>query len=218
MAEEIVHRSVETNGGGLEARDALVGDLEISGSLHEAVVATVEEVLAEGCESLADLGELLGRLLFAAVCFGEALLEGFVLLLELDDHLLQLRDTGGLGAAHPGGGREPEGGGDCLVKECVTEGHRDASVLGLLLADTAVLAENAGRGKLTEFVPDHVLGDEDRHMLAAVVDRDGVANEVWIDDGCARPGLHDALLIDRIHCLNAGKEPLLDERSLLRRT
>jgi hypothetical protein len=119
LAEEIVDRSVEADGGGLEARDALVGDLEIGGGLHEAVVATVEKVLAEGGESFADLGELRGRLLFAAVCFGEALLEGFVLLLELEDRLLQLRSTGGLSATHPGGGREPEGGGNCLVKECV---------------------------------------------------------------------------------------------------
>jgi hypothetical protein len=53
------------------------------------------------------------------VGFGEALLEGFVLLLEFEDRLLQLRGTGGLGATHPGGGREPKGGGNCLVKECV---------------------------------------------------------------------------------------------------
>jgi hypothetical protein len=47
------------------------------------------------------------------------LLEGFVLLLEFENRLLQLSDTGGLGATHPGRGREPKGGGNCLVKECV---------------------------------------------------------------------------------------------------
>ena len=36
-------------------------------------------------------------------------------------------------------------------------------------------------GKLAQLVSHHVLGDIHRHMLAAVVDRDGVANEIMED-------------------------------------
>src|SRR3989475_12200805 len=46
----------------------------------------------------------------------------------------------------------------------------------------AVAAEVASRRKLAEPVADHVLADENRHVLAAVVDADGVADHVGIDD------------------------------------
>src|SRR6476469_8497508 len=41
-----------------------------------------------------------------------------------------------------------------------------------------VTLERAGRRELAELVPDHRLGDEHRDMLAAVVDREGVPDEV----------------------------------------
>jgi len=124
LAKEIVDRTVEADSRGFEARDAFVGDLEIGGGLHQSIVSPVKEVFAEGGESPSDLCELFGRLFFPAVGLDEALLEGFVLLLKLDNRLLQLRGAGGLGATHPDGGRKPESGGDCLEKECVTERHR----------------------------------------------------------------------------------------------
>ena len=37
--------------------------------------------------------------------------------------------------------------------------------------------KGSGRGKLAEFVANHVLRDIHRNMLAAVMDRDGVAYE-----------------------------------------
>ena len=43
--------------------------------------------------------------------------------------------------------------------------------------------KGSGRGKLAEFVANHVLCDIYRNMLAAVVDRDGVAYEIREDNG-----------------------------------
>ena len=58
-----------------------------------------------------------------------------------------------------------------------------------------VTAECAGRGKFTQLVADHILGDIDRHMLAAVVDGDGVADKVGENRGRAGPGLDDLLVV-----------------------
>jgi hypothetical protein len=52
-------------------------------------------------------------------------------------------------------------------------------------------------------------------MLAAVVDRDGVADERREDDRRARPGLDDLLLVALVHLLDAAEETGLDERALL---
>src|SRR6185436_18893556 len=79
-------------------------------------------------------------------------------------------------------------------------------------------AERPGGGELAEAMSDHVLGDEDGHVLAAVVDRDGVPDEVREDHGRARPGLDDLPLVPLVHALHADEKPLLDERSLLDRT
>jgi hypothetical protein len=38
--------------------------------------------------------------------------------------------------------------------------------------------EGASWGKLTELMPDHLLSHIDRHMLATVVDRNGVTNHL----------------------------------------
>src|SRR3954463_15164402 len=79
-------------------------------------------------------------------------------------------------------------------------------------------AERPGRGELAEAMSDHVLGDEHGHVLAAVVDRHRVPDEVREDHGRARPGLHDLALVPLVHALHADEKPLLDERSLLDRT
>src|SRR5258708_32062949 len=63
---------------------------------------------------------------------------------------------------------------------------------------TPVPLEGAGGGELAEPVADHVLGDEDRHVATAVVDRDGVAHHDRQDHPRARPGLHDLLLVARV--------------------
>src|SRR5664279_173207 len=51
-----------------------------------------------------------------------------------------------------------------------------------------VTAERAGRSELAQLVTHHRLGDEDRHVLAAVVHRDGVAEHGRHDHRAARPG------------------------------
>src|SRR5882757_4807656 len=55
------------------------------------------------------------------------------------------------------------------------------------LVATAVRAEGAGRGELAQLVPDHRLGDEDRHVFFAVVDGDRVADHLGEDRRGARP-------------------------------
>src|SRR4051794_4232286 len=76
--------------------------------------------------------------------------------------------------------------------------------------------EVARRCELAELVPDHLLGDEHGHVLLPVVDRDRVADHVGEDRGRARPGAHHLLLAGVVHRLDAGEQPLLHERTLLR--
>ena len=64
-----------------ELGDALVGDLEVGGGLDQAVVAAVEQVLAERLEPGRGPGRVVRTLVFlAAVGLGEAALERLVLL------------------------------------------------------------------------------------------------------------------------------------------
>src|SRR6476646_6128551 len=91
------------------------------------------------------------------------------------------------------------------------------ALLHLRLAVAGVAAERPRRGELAELVPDHLLGHEDRHVLAPVVDRDRVADHLWEDRRGARPGADHPLLPGGVHRLDPGEEPLLDERPLLRR-
>src|SRR5699024_5580659 len=78
-----------------------------------------------------------------------------------------------------------------------------------------VPAEGAGRGELPELVAHHGLGDEDRHMLAAVVHREGVAEEIRGEHRPARSSLEDelgALLVLHVHLL---LQVVVDEGALL---
>src|SRR3954463_497285 len=81
-----------------------------------------------------------------------------------------------------------------------------------------VPSERAGGRELAEPMADHVLGHVDRDVLPAVVDGDGVADEVGEDDRRAGPGLDDPLLVALVHLLDAAEEPRLDVRPLLDRT
>src|SRR4051794_11355318 len=83
----------------------------------------------------------------------------------------------------------------------------------LLLA--GVVAERPRRAELAQLVADHALGDVHRHVLAAVVDGDGVADHVGDDRAAPAPGLdHLALAggVLRVHLL---QEVVVDERALL---
>ena len=66
-----------------------------------------------------------------------------------------------------------------------------------------VATEGTGGSKLTQLVTDHVLLDIDRHMTAAVVDSDGMADEGGEDGGAAAPGLQDLLLTGLVHLFDS---------------
>ena len=80
-----------------------------------------------------------------------------------------------------------------------------------------VAAVGARQRELAELVADHRLADEDRHVLAAVVDGDRVADHLGEDRRGARPGLDHLLGVGGVHRLDARHQPLLDERALLAR-
>jgi hypothetical protein len=64
-------------------------------------------------------------------------------------------------------------------------------------------------------VPDHVLGHEEVHEDAAVVDLEGVADELGDDGAVARPGLERLALALLVEALDPAVELLVDERAFL---
>src|SRR5947199_4043441 len=78
-------------------------------------------------------------------------------------------------------------------------------------------AEHPRRRELPELVADHLLADEDGHVLAAVVDRDRVADHLGEDRRRPRPGADHLLAAGFVHPSDAAHQPLLDERALLAR-
>src|SRR5919197_1846108 len=93
---------------------------------------------------------------------------------------------------------------------------RPSALLHLRLLVAGVPAEVAGRRELAELVAHHLLRDEHRHVLAAVVDRDRVAHHHGIDGRGARPGANHLLRARVVHRLDLLQQPLLHERILLR--
>src|SRR5690348_16911372 len=81
-----------------------------------------------------------------------------------------------------------------------------------------VAAERAGRRELAELVTDHRLGDEHRHVLAAVVHGNRVAKHGRNDHRTARPRLDDilgALAVLDFHLLD---QVVVHKRALLKAT
>ena len=76
--------------------------------------------------------------------------------------------------------------------------------------------ENPRRRKLTELVADHVFRHVDRDELAPVVNGNSVADEVRVNGGPARPGAHDLLVVDLIHCVDLLGEVIVDEGTFFR--
>src|SRR5262249_35143990 len=76
--------------------------------------------------------------------------------------------------------------------------------------------ERPRRRELAELVADHLLGDEDGHVLAAVVDRDRVTDHLREDRRAPRPGADHVLLSGRVHRLDTPEQALVDEWPLLR--
>ena len=79
------------------------------------------------------------------------------------------------------------------------------------LSVRAVFLEGARRGKLAELVPDHVFRDEHGIENLAVVDQEGVADEIGRDEGAARPGLDRLLHVGAGHSLDLDHEMVVDE-------
>src|SRR5207247_2647320 len=82
----------------------------------------------------------------------------------------------------------------------------------------AMAAEVARRRELAQPVTDHVLADEDRHMLAAVVDRDRVPDHIGIDDRRTGPGANHLLVARLIHLFDLVAKGRADARPFLSRT
>src|SRR5205809_1579480 len=78
------------------------------------------------------------------------------------------------------------------------------------LLGLSVGLEGAGQRELAQAVTHHVLGDVHRDELPAVVDSQGVADELWHDGGATRPGLEYLLLALPIELLHPLLQPLLD--------
>src|SRR5690606_11555710 len=88
------------------------------------------------------------------------------------------------------------------------------SLLRLLVA--AVTLEGPGDSEFAELVADHVLVDENRHMVLAVVHSDGESHHFRQGHGMARPGL--APLPGAARGLHPLDEVVIDERAFLERT
>src|SRR5262245_8313912 len=91
--------------------------------------------------------------------------------------------------------------------------RKRSSPLGLPVVLDVTL-ERTGRCELAELVPDHRLGDEHRDMLAAVVDREGVPDEVGDDGRSTRPGLDDLLGVLLVLHVDLLEQMVVDERTL----
>ena len=63
--------------------------------------------------------------------------------------------------------------------------------------------EGAGDRELAQLMADHVLRDKDGDVLAPVMHGQRMADHLREDRRAARPGLDNALLIARIHIINA---------------
>src|ERR1039458_2581117 len=71
-----------------------------------------------------------------------------------------------------------------------------------------------GGGELAEFVTHHILGDVHRNELLAVVDRDGIPDELRKNGGAPRPGADHLLLVGGGQHRHLGFEMRIDKRSL----
>src|SRR5438034_8422327 len=106
---------------------------------------------------------------------------------------------------------------DAFRPESSSQTGRVAYSLGpldLRLAVAGVAAEHPRRRELAELVADHLLADEDGHVLAAVVDRDRMPDHLREDRRRPRPGADHLLAAGLVHPRDAAHQPLLDERAL----
>jgi hypothetical protein len=77
-----------------------------------------------------------------------------------------------------------------------------------------VTVEGPRRRELAELVADHVLGDQHRDELVAVVDAEGEPDELREDGRAARPRLDDLVAARAARLLRLLEEIAVDERPL----
>src|SRR5690348_687075 len=77
-----------------------------------------------------------------------------------------------------------------------------------------VTVEGPRRRELAELVADHVLGDQHRDELVAVVDAEGQTDELREDRRTARPRLDDLVAAGTARLLRLLEEIAVDERPL----
>src|SRR2546430_1223362 len=82
---------------------------------------------------------------------------------------------------------------------------------GRLLA-AGVPTEHPRRRKLTHLVADHVLGHVQPHVHLAVVNQEGLTDELRDDGAVARPRLDRLAVASALLFLNLGEQPLIDIR------
>lgn len=84
-------------------------------------------------------------------------------------------------------------------------------LLGSLDGVCAVALEDTGQGELAEAVTNHVFRGIDAHEILAVVDEEGMADEIRSDHRGASPGLDGALVISGVLLVHFVEQCLLDE-------
>src|SRR5262249_45871090 len=88
----------------------------------------------------------------------------------------------------------------------------------LLPLAAAVSLEDPGRRELAELVTDHVLDDEQPHERPAVVDEEGVADELGDDRTVARPRLDRFAGTAPLLPLDLGIQAFVNVRAFFQRT
>src|SRR5580658_6468118 len=81
-----------------------------------------------------------------------------------------------------------------------------------------VVPEGPCWGELAQLVTHHRLGHIDGHVLATIVDGDGVTHHVRDDRRAARPGLDHSLLARGVEGVHLLQEVIVHERTLLQTT
>src|SRR5207244_13605729 len=108
---------------------------------------------------------------------------------------------------------------DAFRPEFSSQTGRVACSLGpldLRLAVARVAAEHPRRRELAELVHDHLLADEDGHVLTAVVDRDRVPDHLGEDRRGPRPGADHWLAAGLVHPVDAARPPRRADPALAR--
>ena len=75
--------------------------------------------------------------------------------------------------------------------------------------------ESARRCELTQLMANHVLSDIDRHMLASIMDSNGMTDEVRENRGASGPSLDNLFIISFVESRDLLHEAFFNERALL---